>query len=141
MPIIPIAEFPVVARSGRVSAYAVQMNELAELLKMTDFGAGSAVVFQTNKDDLSALVTSLRKEASNVGRKITTVFVEYTVADLNYFVDVEAEANGVDDASDLHVTANSAHLGQVFAKDNGAADAESASATTIRTAQAGKAKK
>lgn len=137
MPIIPISEFPVVARSGRVSVHAVAMNELAELLKMKDFGAGSAVVFQTNKDDLSALVTSLRKEASNVKRKINTVFVEYTVAELNYFLALE---HGDNDGDAPTVTANTDHVGQVFAKDNGPADAESASSKTIKSSVAAKAK-
>lgn len=116
MPIIDIAEFPVVARSGRVSEYAPQMNELVELLKMDNFGAGHAVSYEIHKDKVNPLVTALRKEAKGLGRKVQTIF------------------------KDSGGTGEELGNGVLYVKDNGAFDSESESATKIKTANANKAK-
>lgn len=79
MPRISIDEFPTVARSGRVSVYAEQEQELAELLSEDDFGRGSGCMFDIAKDDLSALVSRLRKVGADHGRKVKTVFAAGSV--------------------------------------------------------------
>lgn len=79
MPRISIDQFPTVARSGRVSRYAVEMAELEELLAEDNFGRGSGCMFDVNKDDLNALVSSLRKVSAQVGRKIKTVYAAGSV--------------------------------------------------------------
>ena len=79
MPRISINEFPTVARSGRVSKYAEQEQELDELLSEDNFGAGSGVMFDIDKDELSALVSRLRKVGANHDRKVKTVFADGSV--------------------------------------------------------------
>lgn len=74
MPRITIDQFPTVARSGRVSKYAAEMAELEELLGEDNFGAGQGLVFEIDKDDLSPLVSSLRKAGKGLDRKVKTVF-------------------------------------------------------------------
>jgi len=73
------SEMPQVTKAGRVSKYAAEMAELEELLAEEDFGAGEAVMFEIDKDNLSALVSSLRKVGRAVGRKINTVYAEGSV--------------------------------------------------------------
>lgn len=71
---IKATELPKVARSGRVSKYADEMAAVEALLGEKDFGAGEAEVFDVDKDDLNALVSSLRKAGKGCDRKIKTVF-------------------------------------------------------------------
>lgn len=71
---ITVDQFPTVARSGRVSKYADQMKELHDLLAEPNFGEGQGLLFEISKDDLPALVSSLRKEAKDASRKVATVF-------------------------------------------------------------------
>jgi hypothetical protein len=79
MPRISVDEFPTTTRSGRVSKYAEEMAELEELLAEDDFGAGQGCMFDIDKDDLSALVSSLRKVGKTAGRKVKTVFADGSV--------------------------------------------------------------
>src|SRR5438270_9135887 len=101
MPRITIEQFPTVSKSGRVSKYAEQMAELEELLAETavvtdedgnavldddgnevtepTYGIGEGLVFEISKNDLSALVSSLRKVGHDAGRKVKTVFSEGSV--------------------------------------------------------------
>lgn len=79
MPRISITDFPVVARSGRVSKYAAEMAELEELLAEDNFGRGQGCMFDIDKDDLNALVSSLRKVGAHVGRRIKTVYAAGSV--------------------------------------------------------------
>lgn len=79
MPRISITDFPVVARSGRVSKYAAEMAELEELLAEDNFGRGQGCMFDIHKDDLNALVSSLRKVGAQVNRKIKTVYAAGSV--------------------------------------------------------------
>jgi hypothetical protein len=76
---ISIDEFPTVSKSGRVSKYAEEMAELEELLAEDNFGAGQGVMFDIAKDDLNALVSSLRKVGKAVNRKVKTVFANGSV--------------------------------------------------------------
>jgi hypothetical protein len=74
MPRISTAQLPTVSHSGRVSRYAEQQAELRELLAEANFGAGEAVTFEIDKDDLSPLVSALRKVGKEVDRKVKTIF-------------------------------------------------------------------
>lgn len=79
MPRISITEFPATVRAGRVSKYAVEMGELEELLAEANFGRGQGCMFDIDKDDLNALVSSLRKLGAHVGRRIKTVYAAGSV--------------------------------------------------------------
>lgn len=76
---ITIDQMPKVARSGRVSKHAAEMAEVEALLGEKDFGKGLAESFTVDKDELPALVSSLRKAAKGKGRKINTVYKDGTV--------------------------------------------------------------
>lgn len=117
MPRISIDEFPTVARSGRVSVYAEQEQELAELLSEDDFGKGSGCMFDIDKDDLSALVSRLRKVGADHGRKVKTVFA----------------------AGSVYVTDGGEYVAK--AKAEPVEKTENASASKIRTANSAKASK
>jgi hypothetical protein len=127
---IKATQFPTVARSGRVSKYATEMAELEALLKEPNFGADGALMFEVTKDDMPQLVSSLRKEAKNVGRKVQCVFKEQDDIPV---LDADDEPTEDDDGNAITRKAN-----VLYVKDNGALDAESASATTIRAGQAAK---
>lgn len=115
MPRISIDQLPKVSRSGRVSVHAEQMGELEELLNEENHGAGEALVFDVNKDDLAALVSSLRKVGKGLDRKVKTIFK----------------------ANDGEGKANPA--GKLYVTDNGVFGDEAESAAPIRAAVSAKA--
>lgn len=99
MPRVKVADMPKVARSGRVSKYAVQMDELEELLSETTdlieddeiveddegnavqvptYGAGEAVCFDATAEDMDPLVKALRKRGEQLGRKVKVLFHKET---------------------------------------------------------------